>query len=75
MENNQMDTTQKNEPRNRSKGHNGKSYGKVFGDNIVGRYLQSVLGGSVLVNGQQIISLPYVLLLTMLAVVYIGNNY
>ncbi|MFO8053552.1 MAG: FtsL-like putative cell division protein [Bacteroidales bacterium] len=41
----------------------------------MGRYLQSVLGGSVLVNGQQIISLPYVLLLTMLAVVYIGNNY
>ena len=41
----------------------------------IGRYLQSVLDGTVLDNGKKIVSLPYVLLLTLLALLYIGNNY
>ncbi|MCF8331830.1 MAG: hypothetical protein K9H84_05205 [Bacteroidales bacterium] len=41
----------------------------------IGRYLQAMLDGSVLDTGKNKISLPYILLLSLLALLYIGNNY
>lgn len=49
--------------------------GKKARSSSVGRYLQSVLDGSVLAGSKNLVSLPYVLFLTGLAMVYISNNY
>lgn len=44
-------------------------------ENKTMKYLQSFLDGSILASENKLVSLPYVLLLTVLALLYIGNNY
>lgn len=39
------------------------------------KYIQGVLDGSVLVTNKKLLSLPYVLLLSLFALLYIANNY
>ncbi len=46
-----------------------------FSGTSIGRHFQSVLDGSVLTNGRNVVSLPFILFLTGLAMVYIANNY
>ncbi|MGM0611963.1 MAG: FtsL-like putative cell division protein [Bacteroidota bacterium] len=60
---------------NRVKHRQEASEGKKRRSTLVGRYVQAVLDGSVLDNGKKIVSLPYVLFLMFLALLYIANNY
>lgn len=52
-----------------------KLSGKRVLNTRVGKYLHATLDGSVLDTGRSKISLPFILLLSLLALLYIGNNY
>ncbi|MFO8086471.1 MAG: FtsL-like putative cell division protein [Bacteroidales bacterium] len=57
-----------------SKKDSGKRRQRLL-NSAVGHYLQSLLDGSVFTSEKYRVSMPYVFLLTMLALIYIGNNY
>ncbi len=56
-------------------GSSGSAPTKKRGAASPGKFIQRVLDGSVLVRNKKLLSLPYVLLLSLFALLYIANNY